>query len=88
MQKNYGSKRDVPDHRDMIRTYSAGEITSYTKHDLVKYIHHVSDQGGLDCSSSNGLRSTYGLEVMRQSMVSNNNLTLKVYISSFTTTLD
>ena len=44
MQQNYGSKCDVPDHRDMIRMYVAGEIPSNTKHGLVKYFHHVYDR--------------------------------------------
>ena len=64
MQQNYGSKRDFPDHRDMIRTYSAGEIPSNTKHGLVKYIHHVYDQGGLGSCLSNVVYSVYRLELM------------------------
>ena len=67
MQRNYGSKRDVTDHRDVIRTYSADEIPSHTKHDLVKYISHVYNQGGLDSCTSNALCGAYGLELMRQS---------------------
>ena len=86
-QQNYGCKRDVTDHRDMIRTYNAGEITSNTKHGLVKDIHRVYDKGGLGSSSSNILCSAYGLELMQQSMESNN-ITLTVFISSLTTTLD
>ena len=80
MQQNYGSKCDVPDHRDRIRTYVAGEIPSNTKHGLVKYIHHVYDQGRLDSCSSNVLCSAYGLELMRQSIESNN--TFKYFDSS------
>ena len=64
MQQNYGSKRGIPDHRDMIRMYGAGEITSNTKHGLVKYIHRVYDQGGLGSCSSNVVCSAYRLELM------------------------
>ena len=80
MQRNYGSKRDVPDHRDVIRTYGTGEKPSDKKHDLIKYISHVYNQGGLDSCTSNVLCSAYGLELMRQSMESNN--TFKFFDSS------
>ena len=76
MQQNYGSKSDVPDHRDMIRMYGAGEIPSNTKHGL----DHVYDQGRLDSCSSNVLCSAYGLVLMRQSMENNN--TFKYFDSS------
>ena len=46
MQQNYGSKRDVPDHRDLIRMYGTGEIPSDTKHGLLKYIGHVMTMAG------------------------------------------
>ena len=77
MQRNYGSKRDVSDHRDLIKRY--GERPSDKKHDLVRYIHHVYDQGGLDSCTSNVVCAAYGLELMRQSMEDN---TFKYFDSS------
>ena len=62
--KDLCSKRGVPDHRDMIRTYGAGQIPSNTKHGLVKYIHRVYDQGGLGSFLSNVVCSVYRLELM------------------------
>ena len=63
MQWNYGCLHDFRDHRDVIRTYVTGEIP-YTKYDLVKYISHVYNQGGLDSCRSNVLSSANGLELM------------------------
>ena len=80
MQQYFGGKRDVPDDRDVIRTYGAGERPSDTKHDLIKYISHVYDQGSLNNCTSNALCSAYGLELMRQSMKSNK--TYKYFDSS------
>ena len=59
MQRNYGSKRDVPDYRDVIRMYGIGEKLSDKRHDLVKCISHVYDQGGPECCMSNVLCSAY-----------------------------
>ena len=56
----------------MIRTYGTGERPSDTKHDLVNYISQVYDQGSLNNCTVNALCSAYGLELMRQSMESNN----------------
>ena len=56
----------------MIRMYVTGTIPSYTKHDLFKYISHVYDQDGLDSCTLNVLCRAYRLELMRQSMESNN----------------
>ena len=62
--KDLGCKRSVPDHRDMIRMYGAGEIPSNTNHSLVKYIHHVYDQVELGSCSSNVVCGAYRLELM------------------------
>ena len=80
MQRYFGGKRDVPDDRDVIRTYGAGERPSDTKHDLIKYISHVYDQGSLNSCTANALCSAYGLELMRQSEKSNK--TYKYFDSS------
>ena len=70
MQRNYGGMRDVLDERDVIRRY--GERPSDKKHDLIKYIHHVYDQGGLANCTTNAVCAAYGIELMRQAMESNN----------------
>ena len=56
----------------MIRTYGPSEIPSNPKHDLVKYISHVYNQGGLHSCTAHVLFSAYGRELNRQFMVSNN----------------
>ena len=70
MQRIYGSKRDVSDDRDVIKRYV--ETPSDKKHDLIKYIQQVYDQGGLESCTSNVCCGAYGLELMRQSMENNN----------------
>ena len=77
MQRNYGGKRDILDDRDVTKRY--GERPPDKKHDLIKYIHHVYDQGGLDSCTSNVVCAAYGLELVRQSLESN---TLKYFASS------
>ena len=62
MQKNYGGKRDVLDDRDVIKRY--GERPSDKKHELIKYIHHVYEQGGLGNCTTNAVCAAYGLELM------------------------
>ena len=59
MQWSYGSERDDSDHRDKIRTYGRSEIPSNPKHDLVKYISHVYNQGGLHSCTAHVLCSAY-----------------------------
>ena len=72
MERSYGSERDDYDFRDKIMTYGPSEIPSNPKHDLVKYISHVYNQGGLHSCTAHVLCSAYGLELNRQFMVSNN----------------
>ena len=72
MQRSYGSERDDYDHRDVIRTYGPSEIPSNPKHELVKYISHVYDQGGLHSCTAHILCSAYGLESNRQFLESSN----------------
>ena len=72
MQRYFGGKHDVPDDRDVIRTYGTGERPSDRKHDLINYINRVYHQGRLNNCTANALCSAYGLELMRQSMESNN----------------
>ena len=62
MQRNYGGMRDVLDERDVIRRY--GERPSDKKHDLIQYIHHVYDQGGLANCMTNAVCAAYGIELM------------------------
>lgn len=68
LDRFYGAKRDIDDHRDYKTMYRQHEIPGERSHDLSKYVQHVYNQMDLGSCTANALCAAYGLDLYKQSL--------------------